>query len=162
MHEVFRIENRPGRSRTCISWIIEWNPILKNKKLSDTESIPSKFIKLCEKEHVDEITLVSITLALCPWWRRQMETFSAHWPFVWEFTGDRWIPLTKASDAELWCFLWSVPEYKRLSKQSWDWWFETPSRSLWRHCNASSKFPTRWVTRLHTHVLKKWSCRGYG
>ena len=27
-----------------------------------------------------------------------------------EFTGDRWIPLTKASDAELWCFLWSAPE----------------------------------------------------
>ena len=23
-----------------------------------------------------------------------------------EFTGDRWIPRTKASDAELWCFLW--------------------------------------------------------
>ena len=27
-----------------------------------------------------------------------------------EFTGHRWIPLTKASDAELWCFLWSVSE----------------------------------------------------
>ena len=25
---------------------------------------------------------------------------------------------------------------KRLSKQSWGWWFETPSRSLWCHCNA--------------------------
>ena len=25
---------------------------------------------------------------------------------------------------------------KRLSKQSWGCWFETPSRSLWRHCNA--------------------------
>ena len=24
---------------------------------------------------------------------------------------------------------------QRLSKQSWGWWFETPSRSLWRHCN---------------------------
>ena len=24
---------------------------------------------------------------------------------------------------------------KRLSKQSWGWRFETPSRSLWRHCN---------------------------
>ena len=24
-----------------------------------------------------------------------------------EFTGPRWIPHTKASDAELWCFLWS-------------------------------------------------------
>ena len=27
-----------------------------------------------------------------------------------KFTGDRWIPRTKASDAELWCFLWSAPE----------------------------------------------------
>ena len=27
-----------------------------------------------------------------------------------EFTGDRWIPRTKASDEELWCFLWSAPD----------------------------------------------------
>ena len=27
-----------------------------------------------------------------------------------EFTGHRWSSLTKASDAELWCFLWSAPE----------------------------------------------------
>ena len=32
-------------------------------------------------------------------------------PLCGEFTGRRWIPLTKANDAELWCFLWSVPEY---------------------------------------------------
>ena len=25
---------------------------------------------------------------------------------------------------------------KRLSKQLWGWWFETPSRLSWRHCNA--------------------------
>ena len=31
-------------------------------------------------------------------------------PLCGEFTGHRWIPLTKASDAELWCFLWSAPE----------------------------------------------------
>ena len=30
-------------------------------------------------------------------------------PLCGEFTGHRWIPLTKASDAELWCFLWSAP-----------------------------------------------------
>ena len=42
-----------------------------------------------------------------------------------EITGHRWIPLTKASDAELWCFLWSAPD--RLSKQSRGWWFETQS-----------------------------------
>ena len=27
---------------------------------------------------------------------------------------------------------------KRFSKLSWGWWFETPSRSLWRHRNAMS------------------------
>ena len=34
-----------------------------------------------------------------------------------EFTGHPWIPLTKASDAELWCFLWSA------------------LASVWHHCN---------------------------
>ena len=28
---------------------------------------------------------------------------------------------------------------KRLSKHLWGWWFETPSCSLWRHCNVLSK-----------------------
>ena len=29
-------------------------------------------------------------------------------PLCGEFTGHRWIPHTKARDAELWCFLWSA------------------------------------------------------
>ena len=29
---------------------------------------------------------------------------------------------------------------KRLSKQSWGWWFETLSCPLWRHCNAGIQF----------------------
>ena len=29
---------------------------------------------------------------------------------------------------------------KRSSKQSRRWWFETPLRSLWRHCNATAKY----------------------
>ena len=34
-----------------------------------------------------------------------------HFPRYWPFgTGHRWIPLTKASDAHLWYFLWSVHE----------------------------------------------------
>ena len=37
-----------------------------------------------------------------------------------DFSGRRWIPLTKASDAELWCFLWSAPE------QTVKWTIETP------------------------------------
>ena len=60
-----------------------------------------------------------------------------HFPRYWEFTGPQWIPPTKASDAELWRFLWSAPN-KRLSKQWRIWWFETPSCPLWRQCNAVS------------------------
>ena len=57
-----------------------------------------------------------------------------------DFPGPRWVPRTKASDAEPWCFLWSVDLRlnKRLDKQSWGWWFETPSHPLWRHCNVST------------------------
>ena len=36
-------------------------------------------------------------------------TFFVTGPFCGEFTGHQWIPLTEASDAELWCFLWSAP-----------------------------------------------------
>ena len=49
-----------------------------------------------------------------------------------EFTGDRWIPRTKASDVELWCFFDLRPN----KRQWWGWWFETPSSPLWRHCDA--------------------------
>ena len=31
-------------------------------------------------------------------------------PLCGELTSCQWIPCTKASDAELWCFLWSVPK----------------------------------------------------
>ena len=31
-------------------------------------------------------------------------------PLWGESSCDRWIPLTKAGDTELWCFLWSAPE----------------------------------------------------
>ena len=37
--------------------------------------------------------------------------FPRHWPFVRGIHRSRWIPRTKASDAELWCFLWYAPEY---------------------------------------------------
>ena len=62
--------------------------------------------------------------------------FSATGPLYGEFTGHRWIPLTKASNAELWCFIWSVSE-QTLSKQSRRRWLEMPLHSLWRHCNGS-------------------------
>ena len=64
-------------------------------------------------------------------------------PLCGEFTGHWWIPLTKAIHAEIWCFFLLCLN-KRLSKQLWGWWFETPSCSLWRHCNAQLRMFVGW------------------
>ena len=64
-----------------------------------------------------------------------METFSASLaicvgssPVIGEFPAQR--PVTRSFDV-----FFDLHLNKRLSKQSWGWWFETPSRPLWRHCN---------------------------
>ena len=41
------------------------------------------------------------------WWTSNGNIFRVTGPLYREFTGHRWIPLTKASDSELWCFLCS-------------------------------------------------------
>ena len=69
------------------------------------------------------------------WWRHQTKTFSAYWPFV---RGIHRSPVNSPLKGQ-WrgalMFSLICPLTKRLSKPSWDWWFETPLRSLWRHCN---------------------------
>ena len=47
-----------------------------------------------------------------------------------EITGHRWRPVTRSFDVSF-----DLRLNKRLSKQSWGWWFETPSCPLWCHCN---------------------------
>ena len=49
-------------------------------------------------------------------------------PVTGEFPSRR--PVTRSFD-----IFFDLRLNKRLSKQSWGWWFEGPSRSLWRHCN---------------------------
>ena len=78
----------------------------------------------------------SVSTVLNPWWRHQMETFSAllticagNSPVSGEFPAQR--PVTRSFDVSLICSL-----NKRLSKQSWGWWFETLSCPLWRQCNG--------------------------
>ena len=51
-------------------------------------------------------TYIYITRYVIKW-----QHFPRYWPFVCrEFTGHRWIPRTKTSDAKLWCFLWFATE----------------------------------------------------
>ena len=83
------------------------------------------------------------------WWRHQMETFSAllaicagKSPAISEFPSQR--PVTRNFDV-----FFDLRLNKRLSKQSWGWWFETPSHPLWRHCNDSVEF-TQYIHSIST------------
>ena len=58
-------------------------------------------------------------------------------PLYREFISHQWIPLTKLVTRSFHVFF-DLHLNKRLGKQSWGWWFEMPSRSLWRHCNVES------------------------
>ena len=76
------------------------------------------------------------------WWRHEMETFSAllalcagNSPVDGEFPAQR--PVTRGFD-----IFFDLHLNKRFSKQSWGWWFETSSRSLWRH--RDGKGPVMW------------------
>ena len=102
------------------------------------------------------------------WWRHQMETFSAllaicagNSPVPGEFPTQR--PVTRSFDV-----FFDLRLNKRLSKQSWDWWFETLSRPLWRHRNdivnpstdingATVEF---WKWMREFHPIFCWAC-GY-
>ena len=82
------------------------------------------------------LNMVGVTIT--PWWRHQMETFSVllaicagNSPVTDEFPTQR--PVTRSFDV-----IFDLRLNKRLSKQSWGWWFETLSRSFWRHCKAQS------------------------
>ena len=83
-----------------------------------------------------------------------METFSAllaicagSSPVPGEFPARR--PVTRNFDV-----FFDLPPNKLLSKESWDWWFETPSRPLWRHRKGNGY-------HVHVHwkavLILKWA-----
>ena len=79
------------------------------------------------------------------------ETFSAslalcagNSPVPGEFPSQR--PVTRSFDV-----FFDLCLNKRLSKQSWGWWFEMPSRSLWCHCNGHNN--AHYIIFDHGHTI---------
>ena len=100
------------------------------------------------------------------WRRRGMEThddvikwkhFPRNWPFVRGIHRSRWIPTQRPVTRSFDVFF-DLRLNKRLSKQPWGWWFETPSRSLWRQCNGFSHYwpAMRRLQRPSSIVRRKW------
>ena len=84
-----------------------------------------------------------------PWWRHQMEPFSAlqaicagNSSVPGEFPAQR--SVTRSFDV-----FFDLRSNKRLSKQCRGWWLQTQSCPLWGHRNAASN---RWHRRIHTVV----------
>ena len=99
------------------------------------------------------------------WWRHQMETFSAFMaicagnsPVPGEFPTQR--PVTRSFDV-----YFVLSPNKRLSKQSWGWWFETLSPPLWRHRNVFFTLLWIWPRSVHWRPVsccrESPSCRGW-
>ena len=83
------------------------------------------------------------------WYHKNIERHTAHTiddviklnifrvtgPLCGEFTGPGEFP-TQRQVTRSFDVFFDLRLNKRLSKQPWGWWFETPSWSLWRQCNV--------------------------
>ena len=109
----------------------------------NSETYQLNLHRWCSNELSDSIT----AMGSCPWWRHEMEKKSVllaicagNSPLTGEFPTQR--PVTWGLDV-----FFDLRQNKRLSKKWWGWWFETPSRPLWRHCNDTvlTRLVMQWI-----------------
>ena len=125
-------------------WILDWTCFLRTPLCH--VYIPYYFTgvggggALFSTYYLSTLILHGGSLDTFSWWRHQMETFSAllalcagNSPVPGEFPTQR--PVTRSFDV-----YFDLHPNKRLGKQSWGWWFETLSWSLWRHRNVLPNF----------------------
>ena len=104
---------------------------MTNTILNDWHCVPSRRNKNYGQDIPSNVNLRKLDhqqTHCWPWWRHQMETFSAllalcagNSPVPGEFPTQR--PVTRSFDV-----YFDLRPNKRLSKQSWGWWCETQSR----------------------------------
>ena len=92
---------------------------------------PLDSLQLRSDQNTKTKAFIRVVCNMSVTWRHQMETFSALLANVW---GIHRSPHKGQWRGALNVFF-DLSLNKPLSKQLWDWWFEMPSRPLWRHCN---------------------------
>ena len=123
-------------NKVDINWWWSWKSHYSFETIVTESKFPCAFLLELQLRKIKQSSTIFPMLHYWPWWRLQMETLSALLAICatnslvpGEFPPQR--PVT-------WSFYVFVDLHpnKRLSKQSWGWWFETLWRPLWRHCNA--------------------------
>ena len=120
------------------SWEIRPNPTASN--VCCIKNTCTWFTRALQSENIYLFTLQKCCRKIRnfagPWWRHQMETYSAllairagNSPVTGKFPAQR--PVTRSFDV-----FFDLRLNERLSKQSWCWLFETPLCPLWRHSNV--------------------------
>ena len=123
-------------------------PMSHNKNLTAEKNhswqITGKYLSLAKQIYaksnifLKEIHWIEVQHTIASWFSHddgiKWKHFPLYWPFEREFTDHRWIPVQRPVTRSFDGFI-DMCLNKRLSKQSWGWWFETPPRSLWRHYN---------------------------
>ena len=88
--------------------------------------------------------IISALLAIC----------AGNSPVPGEFPAQR--PVTPSFDV-----FFDLRLNKRLSKQTWGWWFETPPRPLWRHSNAAGKSPYGMTMMGNRSIVRHGATQNY-
>ena len=126
--------NQPWR--TGVLEIDKYRSTTKHNKAWTVATFPGMHRISVAHDDVIKWKLFSVLLALC----------AGNSLVTGEFPSQR--PVSRSFDV-----FFDLHLNKRLSKQSRCWWFKTPSRSLWHHCNGSQL--THWglATRIWISVL---------
>ena len=126
----------PFKIAVCFTWHAvhstwNWTTIWPTKRIHT----PFHFVKLPTLQKYDRRERFYMAATTCSWWAGVVtkprgygymndrsllkndtmtssngSNFRVTGPLCGEFSGPRWIPRTKASGAQLWCFLWSASE----------------------------------------------------
>ena len=128
---------------------VDWKAggYVRSLLISDTRWLST--VKLCSSP--SQRTWQYTYIFIWSWWRHQMKTFSVllalcaeNSPVNGELPSQT--PMTRSFYALL-----DLRLNKRLSKQWRSRWFDTPSRLLWRHCDASQNIVFTYRHSLHKY-----------
>ena len=96
------------------NWWIDHKTRIKASKYYKVLTALLHYYKYFHCFHFENITVnlyvLALTISLYMMTSSNGNIFRVTGHLCGKFTGPRWISRTKASDAELWCFLWFTPE----------------------------------------------------